>query len=388
MDYFTGGLGYHAWRDLGISLLLITLAIVAGLLATRLLFWILGRLTGRTGFGWDNLALRHARRPVSLLFPLFFLNVIAPTLKLPGGGLRLLTQATSLLLILAIGYAFVSAVHFFRDLFLVRYDVSVADNLVARKVHTQIKVLEKVALTIIAVLTVAFMLMTFPGVRQVGVSLLASAGIAGLVIGLAAQKSIGNLLAGIQIAITQPIRIDDALLVEGEFGVVEEITLTYVVVRIWDLRRLVLPISYFIEKPFQNWTRTGANLLGTVMIYTDYTVPVEALRAEADRLVRAHPMWDGKVSAFQVLELKPESVEMRVLVSAESASKAFDLRASVRESMLAFIRENHPGCLPRTRVEVLAPAEGAPEPGAGKGPERGEIPGLPTPAEVSRTSVS
>lgn len=360
MDYFTGGLGYHAWRDLGISLLLIALAVVAGLLATRVLFWILGRLTGRTGFGWDNLALKHARRPVSLLLPLFFLNLVAPTLKLPGGGLKLLTQATSLLLILAIGYAFVSAVHFFRDLFLGRYDVTVADNLTARKVHTQIKVLEKVALTIIAILTAAFMLMTFPGVRQVGVSLLASAGIAGIVIGLAAQKSIGNLLAGIQIAVTQPIRIDDALLVEGEFGIVEEITLTYVVVRIWDLRRLVLPISYFIEKPFQNWTRTGANLLGTVMVYTDYRVPVEELKREADRITRSSELWDGKVSHFQVLELKPDCVEMRVLVSANSAPRAFDLRVYVRENLLKFIAEKYPDSLPRSRTEVVgeAPADG------------------------------
>jgi small-conductance mechanosensitive channel len=368
MDYFTGGLGYHAWRDLGISLLLIVLAIVAGLLATRVLFWVLGRITGRTGFGWDNLALRHAKRPLSLLLPLFFLNLVAPVLKLPGGGLRLLTQATSLLLILAIGYALVSAVHFFRDLFLLRYDVTVPDNLTARKVHTQIKVLEKVALTIIAVLTGAFMLMTFPGVRQVGVSLLASAGIAGIVIGLAAQKSIGNLLAGIQLALTQPIRIDDALLVEGEWGVVEEITLTYVVVRIWDLRRLVLPISYFIEKPFQNWTRTGANLLGTVMVYTDYTVPVDALRAEADRLVRAHPLWDGKVSVLQVLELKPETVEIRVLMSAASAGRAFDLRASVREGLLKFLAANYPGSLPRTRAELVGPLA-APAPDAATTPD-------------------
>jgi small-conductance mechanosensitive channel len=349
MDYFTGGMGYGAWRHLAISALLIAGAVMAGILATRLLFYTLTRLSGRTRFTWDNLAFKHARKPASLLLPLLFLNIVTPSLKLPGGGLRLLGIVTSLLLILAIAYAFVSAVRFLRDLFLSRYDVTAADNLLARKVHTRIDVLEKVALTIIAILTAAFMLMTFPGVRQVGVSLLASAGIAGLVIGLAAQRSIGTLLAGIQIALTQPIRIDDALIVEGEFGNVEEITLTYVVVRLWDLRRLVVPITYFIEKPFQNWTRTGANLLGGVTIYTDYQVPVEELRKEADRLVRSSPLWDGKVSAFQVLEFRPDVMELRVLLSANSAGQAFDLRAYVRENMLKFIRENYPDSLPRVR---------------------------------------
>jgi hypothetical protein len=190
-------------------------------------------------------------------------------------------------------------------------------------------------------------------VRQVGVSLLASAGIAGIIIGLAAQRSIGTLLAGIQIAITQPIRIDDAVLVEGEYGNVEEITLTYVVIRLWDLRRLVVPITYFIEKPFQNWTRTGSNLLGTVMVYTDYRVPVEEIRREADRLTRSSELWDGKVSHFQVVDLKPETVELRVLVSAGTAPRTFDLRCYVRENLLKFIAEKYPDSLPRSRTEVV-----------------------------------
>ncbi len=354
MDYFTAGLGYDAWRDMGISAALLFGAILAGWVARHVIFWILHRFTGRTAFGWDDLALKHARRPANLLIPLFFLNIVIPSLKLPEGGLKFLSLLTSLLLIVAIGYALVSAVYFLRDLFLARYDVTVADNMLARKVHTQIGVLVKVALAIITVLTIAFMLMTIPGVKQVGVSLLASAGIAGIVIGLAAQKSIGTLLAGIQIALTQPIRIDDVVIVENEWGRIEEITLTYVVVRIWDLRRLVLPITYFLDNPFQNWTRHGANLLGTVFLYTDYTVSADAIRAELDRIVKPHPLWDGEVCMLHVTDAKPDTLEVRLLVSTRNSGDGWDLRCHLREKMVEFLQREYPQSLPRTRVELGA----------------------------------
>lgn len=352
MDYFTEGLGYDAWRDLGISLALLAGAVLAGLAAHWLLFWILSRFSGRTRLGWDDLALRYARPPLRLFLPLFFTGLVAPSLKLPGGGLRLLTHLTSLLLIFAVSYAVISGLRFLRDLFLARYDVTATDNLRARKVHTQVAVLEKVLITVIVILTVAFMLMTFDGVRQVGVSLLASAGIAGIILGFAAQKSIGNLLAGIQIAITQPIRIDDVVIVENEWGRIEEITLTYVVVRIWDLRRLVVPINYFIEHPFQNWTRQGSNILGTVYVHTDYTVPVDALREELERLVKPHPLWDGQVCVLHVTDARPETLEIRLLVSTRNSGEGWELRCYVREKMVEFIRKNYPDSLPKTRVAV------------------------------------
>lgn len=352
MDYFTEGLGYDAWRDLGISLALLAGAVLAGLAAHWLLFWILSRFSGRTRLGWDDLALRYARPPLRLFLPLFFTGLVAPSLKLPGGGLRLLTHLTSLLLIFAVSYAAISGLRFLRDLFLARYDVTATDNLRARKVHTQVAVLEKVLITVIVILTVAFMLMTFDGVRQVGVSLLASAGIAGIILGFAAQKSIGNLLAGIQIAITQPIRIDDVVIVENEWGRIEEITLTYVVVRIWDLRRLVVPINYFIEHPFQNWTRQGSNILGTVYVHTDYTVPVDALREELERLVKPHPLWDGQVCVLHVTDARPETLEIRLLVSTRNSGEGWELRCYVREKMVEFIRKNYPDSLPKTRVAV------------------------------------
>ena len=198
----------------------------------------------------------------------------------------------------------------------------------------------------------AAMLMTFNQVRQVGVSILASAGIVGIVIGFAAQRSLGNLIAGIQIAITQPIRLDDVVIVEGEWGRIEEITLTYVVVGIWDQRRLIVPINYFIEKPFQNWTRTTAQLLGTVYLYADYTLPVERVREELHRILEASDLWDRRTWGLVVTNTSERTVELRALMSSQDSSSAWDLRCRVREKLLEFLQKNFPESLPRTRVEM------------------------------------
>jgi small-conductance mechanosensitive channel len=196
------------------------------------------------------------------------------------------------------------------------------------------------------------MLMVFESVRQFGTSILASAGIAGIIIGFAAQRSISTLLAGFQIALTQPIRIDDVVIVENEWGRVEDISLTYVTVRIWDLRRLILPISYFIERPFQNWTRTSADILGTVFLHVDYTVPLQPLRDELDRILAASPLWDGKVKVLQVTDAKPQTLELRALASAADASAAWDLRCEIREKLIAFLQTHYPASLPRVRAEL------------------------------------
>jgi small-conductance mechanosensitive channel len=185
-----------------------------------------------------------------------------------------------------------------------------------------------------------------------GASLLASAGIASVVIGFAAQKSLSNLIAGFQIAFTQPLRLDDVVIVEKEWGRVEEITLTYVVVRIWDLRRLVLPITYFIEKPFENWTRTSSDILGTVFLYADYSANVEAVRNELTRVLKGAPLWDGKVGLLQVTNTSEKTIELRALMSARDASDAFDLRCLVRESLVAFLQRETPQALPKNRVDV------------------------------------
>ncbi len=201
-------------------------------------------------------------------------------------------------------------------------------------------------------LAVAAMLMTFEGIEQLGKGLLASAGIAGVVIGFAAQRTLGTFVAGMQIAFTQPIRVDDVVIVEGEWGRIEEITLTYVVVKIWDLRRLILPINYFIEKPFQNWTRVSADILGTVFLYVDYTVPLEAIRQELTRLLKDHKLWDGKVNVVQVTNATERTVEVRLLVSAKDAGSAWDLRCDLREKMIDFLQREYPDALPRIRAEL------------------------------------
>jgi small-conductance mechanosensitive channel len=194
--------------------------------------------------------------------------------------------------------------------------------------------------------------MTFESIRAVGVSVLTSAGIAGIILGFSAQKAIGTLLAGIQIAITQPIRIDDVVIVDGEWGRIEEINLTYVVVKIWDKRRLVVPSTYFIENTFQNWTRESADILGTVFIYTDYTVSFDAVREELTRLLKSSPHWDGNVNVLQVTDVKERTIELRALMSAKDSGTAWDLRVFIREKLIAFLQEKYPESLPKTRITL------------------------------------
>lgn len=238
----------------------------------------------------------------------------------------------------------------FKNKILSRYDISSEDNLKSRKLHTQLNLLVKVIVFVIILTAVGFILISIENIREIGVGLFASAGIAGIIIGLSAQKVVGALLAGIQMAITQPFRLDDAVVVENEWGWIEEINLTYVVVRIWDKRRLVLPTTYFLEKPFQNWTRTTADIIGSVYLYTDYTIPFEALRNELTRLLNNSDLWDGKVNVLQVTDSKETTIEIRILVSAKNSPTAWDLRVLIREKMIQFIQENYPESLPKTRV--------------------------------------
>lgn len=230
------------------------------------------------------------------------------------------------------------------------HPADVEDNLAARRIQTQTKVLARIAKAAVLLTALAFVLMTFPRARQVGASILASAGIAGLVFGLAARSVFGNLLAGLQIAMAQPIRLDDVLIIQGEWGRVEEITSTYVVLKIWDERRLVIPLQWFIENPFQNWTRTSSSILGTVMLWVDYTLPVPALREKATAMCAASAHWDGRVCGVQVVEATERTMQIRVLVSAKDSGKAFDLRCELREGLIAYIQKEFPQSLPRSRA--------------------------------------
>ena len=237
-----------------------------------------------------------------------------------------------------------------RYAFLENYPYEKEDNLRERRLITQVAFIRKIIMIILVVIAASAILMNFESARKLGTGLLTSAGILGIIVGFAAQKSIANLLAGFQIAFTQPIRIDDVVVVENEWGKIEEINLTYVVVRIWDQRRLVLPINYFLEKPFQNWTRTTADIWGTVFLYVDHTIPVNNLKEKLKALLESTPLWDGKVQVLQVTDIKEKTVELRCLMSAKDSPTAFDLRCYIREKMLEYIQQKYPESLPKTRV--------------------------------------
>lgn len=294
--------------------------------------------------------LRRGDRPARAVLPLLALQVLWQAAPDTLAGIAGVRHATAVLLILALTWLATSAVSAVADAVLERHPVEVADNLQARRIATQTRVLSRTVIGLVVFAGIAFVLMTFPGARRLGTSLLASAGVAGLVIGLAAQSVVGNLLAGLQIALAQPIRIDDVLIVEGEWGRVEEITATYVVIRLWDERRLVVPLKWFIEKPFQNWTRSSSSLIGTVYLWVDYTLPLQPLREEAQRVCEASPAWDGRLCKLQVTDSNERAMQVRVLVSAASSGDAWELRCTVREALIDFVQREHPGSLPRLRA--------------------------------------
>jgi small-conductance mechanosensitive channel len=329
-------------------------ALLVGLVLHRIVWRVISAFAHRTSTVLDDSLVRHCRRPTILIFPVIAVYVALPLLReyMDEGFLAFTDNLLIILLVFSVAWTLIRLLSVGEDLIAHRYDVDVSDNLRARAIHTQFGIIKKIAVVAIGVLALATVMMSFEEFRELVTGILASAGLAGLVIGLAAQKTLGNLLAGIQIAITQPIRLDDVVIVEGEWGRVEEITLTYVVVRIWDLRRLILPISYFLETPFQNWTRVSADILGTVYLHVDYTVPVEEIRAELRRIVEGAKDWDGEVCGVQVTNADARTVEVRALVSAEDASKAWDLRCEVREKLIAFLQERYPDCLPRVRAEL------------------------------------
>ena len=259
-------------------------------------------------------------------------------------------KSSTLLFIIAITWLLIQILKLVKGLVIHNYDVTTPDNLRARQVYTQFNILERIIIFILVILALGVALMSFEGIREIGLSVFASAGVAGIIIGFSAQKLIGAILAGIQIAISQPIKIDDVVIVEGEWGRIEQITLTYVVVAIWDKRRLIVPTTYFIEKPFQNWTKTSADILGTVFLYTDYKVPFDALREELTRILEGTDLWDGKVNVLQVTDSRAQHVEIRALMSARDSPTAWDLRVLVREKLITFLQQQYPESLAHTRV--------------------------------------
>lgn len=278
----------------------------------------------------------------------------------PAAWRPALVELARLLVVVAVAWVAIVASRLLLDAVARRFDVSVDDNRRARKVHTQLRVTRRVLVVVIVVVAGLTALASSPGGRAAAASLLASAGVVGLVAGIAGQSTLGNLIAGVQVAFSDSLRLDDVVVVDGEWGRVEEISLTYVVVAIWDQRRLVLPVSYFVTTPFENWTRSGAELLGSVHLFVDYAVPVEELRRELLAFVADHPLWDHRVAVLQVVESTEIAMQVRALVSAPSSGAAWDLRCAVREHLVAYIRDNHPGGLPAGRLSLVNREAGAP----------------------------
>lgn len=335
-------------------------AVVVALLVHAVLFRVLRRAAKRTPFGIDDALVGGLRAPAMLALPLLAVQLVLPTVAREAPELtEFLRHANGIGLIAAVTWLMVGLVSAAERAILARHDVNVSDNLEARRVHTQLRVIRRTLVFIIVLIGSAAILMTFPRVRQLGTSILASAGIAGLIVGLAARPALENIIAGLQIALTQPIRLDDVVVISGEWGRIEEISSTYVVVKIWDERRLIVPFSRLLAEPFQNWTRTNADVLGTVFIHADYTVNVDELRAELERIVKGHPKWDGRTVGLVVTDAKERSMEIRALISAANSGDAWDLRCEVRERLIAYLQRRHPESLPRTRVELPRAHAGA-----------------------------
>lgn len=341
--------------DLALFVIVIWLAIrVTRVLDERLVQW-----AARSDKRLDDFLLPVIGRSLRIAVPVIGVILALPLLHLPARFDAASGKFVSILLIVALAGILLQTVQIGARVILAGHDVNAADNLRARKIHTQVGIITKVLGVVIVIFAIGSVLMLFEEVRRLGTSLLASAGVAGIILGMAAQKTIANLLAGFQIALTQPIREDDVLIVEGEWGRVEEITLTYVVVRIWDERRLVLPLSYFIEKPFQNWTRTSANRLGSVYVWVDYAFPVEEGRKVLKGIIEGNPLWDGRFWNLVVSDATERTMQLRVLATAKDASTEWDLRCDIREKFIAFIRDRHPECLPQLRLQSSGQFEAA-----------------------------
>ena len=333
-----------------VNLTVLAAGALMGLLLHELVARTIRRSLRSKDVYWSTLVAK-LRRPTRLAALIIGVAAAASFAQLGEGGVEALRRILALSFVALVGWSALTALDIWSLLYVRGLKLDAEDNLMARKHVTQTKILTRTAGTLIVVLTIGVALMTFPGVRQYGISLLASAGAAGIIAGLALQPFLTNLIAGVQIATTQPIRIDDAVIVENEWGWIEEITSTYVVVRLWDWRRMVLPLTYFIQQPFQNWTRETASLIGTTMLYVDYTAPIDVLRAKLEEIAKASPLWDGNVVNLAVTDVSERTMQVRCLISARNAPTTFDLRCEVREKMIAFLQAELPHALPRDRLD-------------------------------------
>jgi len=336
--------------------LIIFVLIVAGAsIAQDVIIAVVGRLSRRWHPMLRELFLR-TRLMARFAFVIVAVGIAMPLVHASHAVQDVTQRILSAGVIVLIGWGAAVGANIAAERYVGRLKLDSSDNLLARKAATQVRILRQAAAVMIALVTAGFALMTFDSVREYGIGLFASAGVAGVVAGLAARPLLSNLFAGMQLAITQPIRLDDAVVIQGEWGWIEELTSTYVVVRLWDLRRLIVPLSWLFENPFENWTRRTAHLIGSVVLYMDYTVPVDRVRAKLEEIVKQCPLWDGKVVNLQMTDARENVVELRALVSARNSGDAWDLRCLVREKLIAWLQSDFPGVLPRHRGELVGPA--------------------------------
>ena len=333
--------------------LLLTTAVVAVVLyfVAHWVTRILSRITRR--FPYINEILIKAKSPAHLLIPLFGTQAVWSSASDDFAFIEFVRHVNTLAIIAGFTWLGLKVAKSIENIIRLKNPLDVENNLDARRIQTQTQVLTQTISFFVILFGLAIMLMTFPGARQIGTSLLASAGVAGLAVGFAAKPVLGNLIAGLQIAITQPIRLDDVVIVANEWGRIEEITGTYVVVRIWDERRLIVPLQWFIENPFQNWTRQTSQIIGSIFFWVDYSVGLEALRQEMERLLKEVPeLWDGRVKVLQVTDTSERAIQIRILASSSNSSSNWDLRCYLREKMITYVSANFPDSLPRMRATI------------------------------------
>jgi len=346
----------HDWRNLAWSVGILVTAVAVAQVVRAIAFTLLKRLTRRKGALLGESLVRHGQRASHWILPFLAVLTVAPGLPLPNAVKTTFEHIAGLGLISAVAWLAILLIAVTSDILAGRYRIDVADNLAARRIQTQFQMIHRVGIVLVVVVALAVELMTFPSIKHIGVSILASAGVASLVVGMAMKDTLANLIAGVQIAFAQPFRIGDAVVIEGEWGWIEEIGMMYVVVRIWDLRRLVLPVSYFLTNPFQNWTRTSADLLAYTYLYVDYTVPVDAVREELRRICEGSALWNKKVCVLQVSDSDQRTMQLRALMDVRNSSDAWDLRCLVREKLIDFLQKNYAESLPRYRGELDARA--------------------------------
>ncbi|TCV92971.1 mechanosensitive ion channel family protein [Biostraticola tofi] len=333
------------------AVLLVTLSFALGFLARFILLRFIRYWQSRDRKLFKSLE-KHLRGSMFLFIPLLLINVGANYINIHPGSVAFITTTVNIFIVLSFCSVLIRLTNVAQDMLFIHYDINLSNNLRARKIRTQIMYVKKVAIVLLVSFCLCLILLSFPGVRKFGTTILAGAGVAGIIIGFALQKSLVNLFAGIQIAFTQPIKIDDAVVVENEWGWIEEINLTYVVVRIWDLRRLVLPITYFTENAFQNWTRNNAQILGSVFLYLDYSMPLDPLRKHFEKVLSETKLWDQQTQVLQVTDTNDKTMTIRLLMTAQNSPIAWDLRCHVREKMIEFIQQNYPQSLPHLRATL------------------------------------